>query len=75
MVGVPGDQFAVNSADSGAGWDGTGQAKRPKNAPRKARGTRVPVAAVSGWLGRRRQEINSSVAPAIRGQGDSDLLQ
>jgi hypothetical protein len=37
MVGVPGDPIAVTSADLGSGRDGAGQAKRPKNAPRKAR--------------------------------------
>jgi hypothetical protein len=35
LVGVSGDQFAVTSAELGSGWDGAGQAKRPKNAPRK----------------------------------------
>jgi hypothetical protein len=43
MVGVSGDQFAVNSEVLGAGRDGAGQAKRPKNAPSWAACLRI------GW--------------------------
>jgi hypothetical protein len=67
MVGVSGDQFAVNSGDSGSSGDCAGQAKRPKNAPRMLGAPR----AVTAFLGSLRRS-GRRFAPAVAGDLRTD---
>ena len=68
LVGVSGDQFAVNSGDSGSSGDCAGQAKRPKNAPRRL-GVPRAVTAFLGSLRRSGRRFASAVASDPRTDG------
>jgi hypothetical protein len=68
VVGVSGDQFAVNSGDSGSSGACAGQAKRPKNAPRKLEAPHA-VTAFLGSLRRSGRRFDSAVAGDPRTDG------